>query len=93
MARNFDENLLKVLFEKEVPLTDYVSAVGRVYSYDGDNPRFKILSRINQRNGSTKTLKQFPPLLNTEHLDQMTNLIKECGTFLDQLNKSPVEKN
>lgn len=82
MTRNYDESKLAVFHEKEIPITETTQAVGRVYSYDGGERRVKILSRVTRRDGSKRTLKNFPPLTNVSQIKQLTDLLNECRSFL-----------
>lgn len=84
MANNYDETKLVVFHEKEVEVTPTTFAVGRVYAYDGGEKRIKILSRVTRRDGTKRTLKQFPPLTNADQVQQLAKLLNECSSFLRQ---------
>jgi hypothetical protein len=78
----FDATKLEVLHEEELPVTPNTSIVGRVYSYDGGEPRMKVLSRIMRKNGTKSVVKQFPPLTTAEQVSQVAELLERCRNFL-----------
>lgn len=77
--RNFDPSKLKILFEELVPVTETTSLVGRVYSYDNSPKRLKVLSRLFKKDGTQKTIKEFPPLTNSEQIKKLEELIAKCA--------------
>ena len=82
MTKNFDENKLEVFHEEEIPVSQKTDLVGRVYSYDGGEKRIKVLSRVSRKNGTKRTIREFPPLTSADQVKMLTELLTRCSLHL-----------
>lgn len=96
METKFDPTKLKILKELLTEITENTKLVTRVYSYDGGQPRMKILSQIKRQNGQSRVLRNCAPIKDKETCSELISMLEDLRQFLPEkssINEERKENN